>query len=346
MTILITGGCGFIGSHFVDSWLQRSAEPLINLDKLTYAADLAVVNVHKERGILVEGSINDAALVNDLMVKHKPRAVINFAAETHVDRSISAPADFIETNINGVLCLLMAARDYWAGLAGQSADGFVFLQISTDEVYGSLAPEDAPSIESAQILPNSPYSASKASSDLLARAFHKTYGLPVIISRCSNNFGPGQNSEKFIPTIVRSLANARKVPIYGHGRQSRDWLFVEDHIEAIHQILEKGKIGEIYNIGAGNELENINLVRLIFKSMRASDLIPSKQGFDDLVDFVSDRPGHDQRYALNSEKLFAATSWQPRHGFNQALAKTVQWYCDQQKYSASQSRSNHLRRAG
>lgn len=329
MTILVTGGAGFIGSNFVQQWLARSDEPIVNLDLLTYAGNLGNLDELRDdpRHLFVRGDIGDRTVVDALLHQHKPRAVLNFAAETHVDRSIHGPHGFIRTNIVGTCALLEAARHYWSGMVEPERSGFRFLHVSTDEVYGSLGPADPPFAETRAYEPNSPYSASKASSDHLVRAWSRTYGLPVLTTNCSNNYGPYQFPEKLIPlTIVNALAG-RALPVYGDGRQIRDWLYVGDHCEAIRIVLERGTPGETYNIGGRNEQANIDVVRRICAVL--DELHPSAAGpYDRLVTHVADRPGHDRRYAIDDRKIERELGWHAAESFQSGLDTTIRWYLD------------------
>lgn len=341
MTILVTGGAGFIGSNFIIDWLADSEETVINLDKLTYAGNaenLASVAGDK-RYIFAHGDIGDTELVTRLLEKHKPRAVLNFAAESHVDRSIHGPEDFIQTNILGTFRLLEAVRAYWGKLDGDEKSGFRFLHVSTDEVYGTLQPDAAAFTEEHRYEPNSPYSASKASSDHLVRAYHHTYGLPVLTTNCSNNYGPYQFPEKLIPLMIHNALAGKPLPVYGDGQQIRDWLYVSDHCSAIRRVLEAGKIGEVYNIGGLNEKANLDIVKTICQLLE--ELAPnsrhslaggSPEGFEGLITFVKDRPGHDRRYAINADKINTELGWQPAETFETGIRKTVCWYLDNQDW--------------
>lgn len=329
MTLLVTGCAGFIGSNFVRCWLSSSNESLVNLDSLTYAGNLANLAWVKddERHIFVRGDIRDQLLVSRLLEKYQPRAIVNFAAESHVDRSIRGPGDFIETNVVGTLNLLECVRTYWADLPEQQS-AFRFLHISTDEVYGSLATTDASFEEGNAFRPNSPYSASKAASDHLVRAWHHTYGLPALTINCSNNYGPYQFPEKLIPlVIVNALAN-KALPIYGDGKQIRDWLYVEDHCRAICRVLQEGRVGETYNVGGKSEKTNIEVVTLICSIL--DELRPRADGisYAKQISFVKDRSGHDRRYAINTGKIENELGWKPDETFNSGIRKTVQWYLD------------------
>lgn len=327
--ILITGGAGFIGSNFVLDWLGRSDEGIINVDLLTYAGNLENLDEVKvdERHIFVQGDIGGSLLMAGLLERHRPRAIINFAAESHVDRSIHGPEDFIQTNIVGTFRLLEAARQYWGGLPQKEKAAFRLLHVSTDEVYGSLAAGDAPFTETHRYQPNSPYSASKAASDHLVRAYHHTYGLPVLTTNCSNNYGPYQFPEKLIPLIIVNALAAKPLPVYGDGQQIRDWLYVKDHCSALRRVLEAGRVGEIYNIGGWNEKPNLDIVQTICHLL--DELRPLKGGaHGDLIQFVTDRPGHDRRYAIDARKIERELHWKPAETFETGIRKTVQWYLD------------------
>ena len=324
--ILITGGAGFIGSNFVLTWLAAEGTPVVNLDKLTYAGNLEnLAGIrHDPRHHFVHGDIRDRALVSRLLKEYRPRAVVHFAAETHVDRSIHAPDDFIETNVTGTFALLEEARAYWASLAGAERDGFRFLHVSTDEVYGSLGASEPAWTETSGYAPNSPYAASKAASDHLVRAYHRTYGLPAITTHCSNNYGPFQFPEKLIPLMVLNALQGKPLPVYGDGGNIRDWLYVEDHCEALRVVLARGAPGETYNIAGESELENIEVVRTICALL--DELSPHGAPHARWITFVADRPGHDRRYALSAQKMREELDWRPRHSFEDGLRRTVQWY--------------------
>lgn len=341
MTILVTGGAGFIGSNFILDWLAEHDESVVNLDKLTYAGNvenLAALG-SDSRYVFSHGDIGDTALVNELLNKYRPRAILNFAAESHVDRSIHGPEDFIETNILGTFRLLEAVRAYWNGLDEDAKSDFRFLHVSTDEVYGTLAPDAAAFTEKHRYEPNSPYSASKASSDHLVRAYHHTYGLPVLTTNCSNNYGPYQFPEKLIPLMIHNALAGKPLPVYGDGQQIRDWLFVGDHCSAIRRVLEAGEVGEVYNIGGLNEKANLDIVHTICELLE--ELAPGNphsresgnpDGFKGLITFVKDRPGHDRRYAINAEKIYTELNWQPAETFDTGIRKTVSWYLDNQAW--------------
>ena len=325
--ILVTGGAGFIGSHFVLDWLAASEEGVVNLDALTYAGNREnlVALAGDARHVFVHGDICDRALLDRLFAEHQPRAVVHFAAESHVDRSIHGPGAFVRTNVEGTFALLEAARAHWSALAGEDKAGFRFHHVSTDEVYGSLHEGDAPFTEQHPYDPSSPYSASKAASDHLVRAWHRTYGLPVVITNCSNNYGPLHFPEKLIPlTIVNALAG-RPLPVYGDGRQVRDWLYVRDHCAALREVLARGEVGETYNVGGWNEKPNIEIVRAICALL--DEMRPdSAGGYERLIQFVADRPGHDRRYAIDARKLERELGWRPAETFESGLRKTVAWY--------------------
>jgi dTDP-glucose 4,6-dehydratase len=332
--ILVTGGAGFIGSNFVIDWLATSAEPVVNLDKLTYAGNLANLAglAHDSRHVFVHGDIGDRALLDRLLATHAPRAVVHFAAESHVDRSILGPAAFVQTNVVGTFELLEAVRAYWNGLAPQPRAAFRFLQVSTDEVYGSLGEADPPFSETTPYAPNSPYSASKAASDHLVRAYHHTYGLPAITTNCSNNYGPYQFPEKLIPLMIANALEGKALPVYGDGRQVRDWLYVGDHCEAIRVALARGTPGQTYNVGGNAERRNIDVVHALCDTLQS--LRPREGGYRALVTPVADRPGHDRRYAIDAAKIRTGLGWTPRETFETGLAKTVGWYLDHPQWVA------------
>lgn len=341
MTILVTGGAGFIGSNFVLEWFRCSDEPLVNLDKLTYAGNrenLAALD-GDARHHFVHGDIGDRTLLEQLLAEHRPRAVLHFAAESHVDRSICGPEDFIQTNVVGTFRLLEAVRSYWSALPSAEQAAFRFLHVSTDEVYGTLAPTDPPFAETNPHQPNSPYAASKAASDHLVRAWHHTYGLPVLTTNCSNNYGPYQFPEKLIPLMIVHALAGKPLPVYGDGQQVRDWLYVGDHCSALRRVLEAGTPGEVYNIGGRSEKTNLEVVRTICALL--DELAPAPQRgvrdlgtgkpveqYEQLIAFVPDRPGHDRRYAMDIRKIELELGWQPTETFDSGIRKTVQWYLD------------------
>jgi dTDP-glucose 4,6-dehydratase len=328
--ILVTGGAGFIGANFVLDWLAVHDEPVLNLDKLTYAGNLETLASLQgdARHVFVQGDIGDGALVADLLATHRPRAVINFAAESHVDRSIHGAEDFIQTNIVGTFRLLEAVRAHWGGLADADKAGFRFLHVSTDEVYGSLAPDAPAFTETHGFEPNSPYSASKAASDHLVRAWHHTYGLPVLTTNCSNNYGPFHFPEKLIPLMIVNALAGKPLPVYGDGMQVRDWLYVKDHCSAIRRVLEAGAVGETYNVGGWNEKPNIEIVHTICALLDELRPRPDGASYTAQITHVKDRPGHDRRYAIDARKLEAALGWKPAETFESGIRKTVQWYLD------------------
>jgi dTDP-glucose 4,6-dehydratase len=326
--ILVTGGAGFIGSNFVLDWLATHDEPVLNLDKLTYAGNrenLASLE-GDARHVFVQGDIGDQALVRALLARHQPRAVLNFAAESHVDRSIHAPGTFIDTNVVGTFRLLDEVRAYWSELPAARKEAFRFLHVSTDEVYGSLAPTDPAFSEQNRYEPNSPYSASKAASDHMVRAYHHTYGLPVLTTNCSNNYGPFHFPEKLIPLVIVNALAGKPLPVYGDGQQIRDWLYVGDHCSAIRRVLEAGRLGETYNVGGWNEKPNLEIVRTICTLL--DELRPRADGrsYAEQVAFVKDRPGHDRRYAIDARKIERELGWKPAETFETGIRKTVQWY--------------------
>ena len=334
MTILVTGAAGFIGSNFVLDWLEQCNEPVVNLDLLTYAGNLE--NLKELEGDpryqFVFGNIGDRELVGKLLADTKPGAVINFAAESHVDRSIHGPGDFIQTNIVGTFNLLESVRGYWNDLPEAEKAAFRFLHVSTDEVYGSLTKEDPPFSESNQYEPNSPYSASKAASDHLVRAWHHTYGLPVLTTNCSNNYGPYHFPEKLIPLCILNALNDKPLPIYGDGQQIRDWLYVKDHCSAIRRVLEAGKLGETYNVGGWNEKANLDVVNTLCAILDELQPRADGQSYATQITFVQDRPGHDRRYAIDARKLEKELGWKPQETFETGIRKTVQWYLDNQAW--------------
>jgi len=329
MTILVTGGAGFIGSNFVLDWLAQNDEPIINLDVLSYAGNLENLASLKDddRHVFVKGDICDRALIDRLLFEHRPRALLHFAAESHVDRSIHGPGAFVRTNVEGTFTLLEAARAYWNGLEGEAKAAFRFHHVSTDEVYGSLKADDPPFAETHPYEPNSPYSASKAASDHLVRAWHHTYGLPVLTTNCSNNYGPWHFPEKLIPLMIVNALAGKPLPVYGDGRQIRDWLYVTDHCSAIRAVLARGRVGEVYNIGGWNEKANIEIVQTVCGLL--DQLRPGSEGpYARLITYVTDRPGHDRRYAIDARKIERELGWRPAETFETGIAKTVQWYLD------------------
>lgn len=342
--IFVTGGAGFIGSNFVLDWLAQSDEPVINFDKLTYAGNLNNLATISDdpRHIFVQGDINDTALVSQLFEKHKPRAVVHFAAESHVDRSIHSPGAFVSTNVNGTFSLLEAARAYWNTLAQSERETFRFMHVSTDEVYGTLGPDDAPFSETTPYAPNSPYSASKAASDHLVRAYHHTYGFPTLTTNCSNNYGPYHFPEKLIPLIISNARDAKALPIYGDGQQIRDWLYVGDHCTAIRRVLEAGRVGEVYNVGGWNEKTNLEVVHTLCDILDKLD--PKTAGsYRDQITYVQDRPGHDRRYAIDARKIERELGWKPAETFESGIAKTVQWYLDHQAWVRDVQSGDYLK---
>ena len=327
MTLLVTGGAGFIGSNFVLDWFKTSAEPIVNLDALTYAGNLANLAplAGDARHTFVKGDICDRALLDGLLATHRPRAVLHFAAESHVDRSIHGPGAFMKTNIDGSFTLLEATRAYWGGLAGDDKTGFRFHHVSTDEVYGSLDPTAPAFTETHPYEPNSPYSASKAASDHLVRAWHHTYGLPVLTTNCSNNYGPLHFPEKLIPLMIVNALAGKPLPVYGDGQQIRDWLYVGDHCSGIRAVLAGGRLGETYNIGGWNEKANIDIVHTVCALL--DELRPNPAGpYARLITYVTDRPGHDRRYAIDARKIERELGWRPAETFDTGIRKTVAWY--------------------
>jgi len=344
MSILVTGGAGFIGSNFVHTWLAGSDELLVNLDKLTYAGNLGNLQslAQDTRHVFVHGDIADRELVQALLQQHQPRAVLHFAAESHVDRSIHGPLDFIQTNVVGTCQLLESVRAYWSGLSPDVQQSFRFLHVSTDEVYGSLEPQ-APAFKETNLYePNSPYAASKAASDHLVRAWHHTYGLPVLTTNCSNNYGPFHFPEKLIPLVLHNALAGKPLPIYGDGMQIRDWLFVQDHCRAIARVLDAGRPGETYNIGGWNEKPNIEVVGTLCTLL--DELQPRADGksYAEQITYVKDRAGHDRRYAIDASKISTELGWRPQETFETGLRKTVQWYLDNQDWVTAVT-SGHYR---
>ncbi len=333
-TILVTGGSGFIGSNFILQWMRQEKTRLINLDKLTYAGNPRNLEaISSDPGyVFAHGDICDRAVVRELLERHRPQAIVHFAAESHVDRSIHGPDDFVRTNVNGTFSLLEEVRAYWTALAQPDGERFRFLHVSTDEVYGSLNPDDPPFCETTAYAPNSPYSASKAASDHLVRAYHHTYGLPTLTTNCSNNYGPYQFPEKLIPLMILNARSGKALPVYGDGQNVRDWLYVEDHCEAIRMVLAKGRTGETYNIGGWSERRNIEIVKTvcsILDELCSNDpVLPHSK----LISFVKDRPGHDRRYAIDASKIKRELNWKPRETFETGIRKTIEWYLNHDEW--------------
>ncbi len=340
--ILVTGGAGFIGANFVIDWLAAGGEPVVNLDKLTYAGNLG--NLEPVRGDarhrFVRGDIGDSALLEALFATHRPRAVVNFAAESHVDRSIHGPAAFIETNVVGTFRLLESVRSYLAGLPPDERARFRFLHVSTDEVFGSLGPGDPAFSETTPYAPNSPYSASKAASDHLVRAYHHTYGVPTLTTNCSNNYGPRQFPEKLIPLMIVNALAGKPLPVYGDGLNVRDWLYVGDHCSAIRAVLAGGRLGETYNVGGNAEMKNLDVVHTVCRIL--AELCPGRD-YEALVTFVKDRPGHDRRYAIDPRKIASELGWAPAETFASGMRRTVQWYLDNPGWLASVTSGEYQR---
>jgi dTDP-glucose 4,6-dehydratase len=337
MTILVTGGAGFIGSNFILDWAESSSEPVVNLDKLTYAGNLENLAglASSIRYSFVHGGIEDQLIVGEILRRHDVRAVVNFAAESHVDRSIHGPAAFIKTNVVGTLNLLEAVRGYWSTLSRIDRAAFRFLHISTDEVYGSLEPGAPPFTEQHAFRPNSPYAASKASSDHLVRSYGETYGLPVLTTNCSNNYGPYHFPEKLVPLVIHNALAGKPLPIYGDGRQVRDWLYVKDHCAAIRLVLEAGRTGETYNIGGRSEITNIDVVRTVCGLLDAARPRLDGESYESQIAFVTDRPGHDRRYAIDAGKLERELGWAPVESFASGITKTVAWYLEHPEWVAN-----------
>ncbi len=341
--ILVTGSAGFIGANFVLDWCAQHDEAVVSLDKLTYAGNLENLASLKDNPnhIFVQGDIGDADFVGKLLAQYRPRAVVNFAAESHVDRSIHGPEDFIQTNIVGTFHLLEAVRSFWGGLPDAEKTGFRFLHVSTDEVYGSLAKDEPAFSETHRYEPNSPYSASKAASDHLVRAYHHTYGLPVLTTNCSNNYGPYHFPEKLIPLLIVNALADKTLPVYGDGQQIRDWLYVKDHCSAIRCVLEKGTLGEVYNVGGWNEKANLDIVHTVCSLL--DELRPRADGkhYSEQISFVTDRPGHDRRYAIDARKIERELGWKPAETFETGIRKTVQWYLDNQGWVSNVLSGNY-----
>lgn len=332
--ILVTGGAGFIGANFVLDWLANKAEAVVNVDKLTYAGNLQTLAsiASDPRHVFVQGDIGDTALVGRLLAEHMPRAVVNFAAESHVDRSIHGPEDFVQTNVLGTFRLLESVRGYWVGLPEVEKAAFRFLHVSTDEVYGTLSATDPAFTEAHRYEPNSPYSASKAASDHLVRAWHHTYGLPVLTTNCSNNYGPYHFPEKLIPLMIVNALAGKSLPVYGDGMQVRDWLYVKDHCSAIRRVLEAGQLGETYNVGGWNEKPNIEIVRTVCALLDELRPRTDAKAYAEQITYVTDRPGHDRRYAIDARKLERELGWKPEETFESGIRKTVEWYLDNSEW--------------
>jgi len=354
MTILVTGCAGFIGSNFVHTWLESTTEHIVNVDKLTYAGNLSNLEqaLKDPRHHFVHADMADKAVMDRLLATHRPRAVINFAAESHVDRSIHSPIDFMQTNVLGTYHLLESVRGYWSQLDSAPSiskdkseeapqqNNFRFVQISTDEVFGTLEADEPGFNESHQYQPNSPYSASKASADHLVRAWHHTYGLPVLTTHCSNNYGPYHFPEKLIPLVIHNALSGKALPIYGDGLQIRDWLYVKDHCLAIMQVLEKGKVGETYNIGGCNEKTNLEVVKTICQTLDQLRPLQGKR-YEEQITFVKDRPGHDRRYAIDASKIMAQLSWSPKESFESGILKTIEWYLEHPQWVEAITSGNY-----
>lgn len=343
--ILVTGGAGFIGSNFVLDWVERNSEPIVNVDKLTYAGNLGnLVSLRQDsRHIFIRHDICDMKHMHLLLSKYKPRAIIHFAAESHVDRSIHDPGEFIATNVNGTFSLLEAARQYWSTLPNKEQATFRFLHISTDEVYGSLGPTDKPFLETTAYAPNSPYSASKAASDHLVRAYHHTYGLPTLTTNCSNNYGPYQFPEKLIPLMITNALSGKNLPIYGDGKNVRDWLYVGDHCAAIGRVLADGRLGATYNIGGWNERTNLEVVHSLCEIL--DELVPRSdaESYRSQITYVKDRPGHDHRYAIDASKIEQELGWKPAETFETGIRKTVAWYLEHKYWVDDVQSGNYVK---
>jgi len=341
--ILVTGGAGFIGSNFVLAWLAQHEEPVLNVDKLTYAGNLSNLEslARDERHVFVRADICDGPLMASLLQRYRPRAIVHFAAESHVDRSIHGPSEFIATNVNGTFTLLEAARAYWTNASAEEREAFRFLHVSTDEVYGSLGPDDAPFSEETAYAPNSPYSASKAASDHLVRAYHHTYGLPTLTTNCSNNYGPFHFPEKLIPLMIANALAGKPLPVYGDGRQIRDWLYVEDHCAAIRAVLSTGKTGETYNIGGWNEKTNLEVVHTLCDLL--DRMAPASASYRQQITYVADRPGHDRRYAIDARKIERELGWRPAETFESGMRKTVDWYLRNQQWVRDVQSGDYLK---
>ena len=329
MTILVTGGCGFIGTNFISNWFQQTEEHIVNIDCMTYAANKTCIDnpPHKNLSNL-NVDIVDSQAVGEIFHAHHPRAIVHFAAESHVDRSITSADQFIRTNINGTYALLTNALNYIKGVGGNIGENFRFLHVSTDEVFGSLEPHESGFSETTAYKPNSPYSASKAASDHLVRCYYETFGLPTIVTNCSNNYGPYQHTEKFIPTVLQSFLKGKKIPVYGDGQQVRDWLFVKDHCDALMCVLESGTPGESYNIGGNCEKTNLELIECVYDELKRTYPELLKQPLDNYISFVEDRLGHDRRYAIDASKMLSELGWAPVHDFSEGISKTINWYSE------------------
>jgi len=329
MAILVTGGCGFIGTNFISNWFQRTDEHIVNIDCMTYAANTACLDHPPHKNLTnLNVDITDSHMVSEIFHAHHPRAIVHFAAESHVDRSIASADQFIKTNINGTYALLVNALSYLEVAGKDIGDAFRFIHVSTDEVFGSLQPNESGFNETTAYKPNSPYSASKAASDHLVRCYYETFGLPTIVTNCSNNYGPYQHAEKFIPTVLNSFLKGQKIPVYGDGQQIRDWLFVEDHCDALMCVLESGILGENYNIGGNCEKTNLELIACIYDELKRMHPALLKQPMDDYISFVEDRLGHDRRYAIDASKMRRELGWVPAHDFARGMSKTISWYCE------------------
>ena len=335
--IFVTGGAGFIGANFVLDWLAISQELVVNIDKFTYAGNReTLADLESDpRHTLLQGDIGDTAFITQLLASYQPRAIVNFAAESHVDRSIHGPGEFIQTNIVGTYSLLESVRGYWLGLPVDRKDAFRFLHVSTDEVYGSLKKDGPAFTETSHIEPNSPYSASKAASDHLVRAWHHTYGLPVLTTNCSNNYGPYPFPEKLIPLMIVNALAGKPLPVYADGQQSRDWFYVKDHCSAIRRVLEAGRVGEVYNVGGWNEKANLEIVLTVCGLLDELRPRPDGKPYKDQITYVTDRPGHDRRYAIDARKLERELGWKPAETFESGIRKTVQWYLDNPAWVAN-----------
>ena len=329
MTILVTGGCGFIGTNFIANWFQRTEEHIVNIDCMTYAANTACLDEPPHKNLVnFNVDITNSQMVREILTEHHPRAIVHFAAESHVDRSIASADQFIKTNINGTYALLVNALNYVEDAGKDIGDKFRFLHVSTDEVFGSLEPNESGFSETTAYKPNSPYSASKAASDHLVRCYYETFGLPTIVTNCSNNYGPYQHTEKFIPTVLQSFLKGEKIPVYGDGQQVRDWLFVKDHCDALMCVLESGTPGESYNIGGNCEKTNLELIGCVYDELKRTYPELLKHPLDYYISFVDDRLGHDRRYAIDSSKMSRELGWGPAHDFSDGISKTINWYCE------------------